>query len=125
QEENTGLNRLPRLSLAAFSARLAKMSEEEIVQQYALTFQDAETIGLAIQSYLRLAERLGCEIIHVASTNLRDGLLNDLAFHDTWTQEFRNQIIRSAINLGRKFDFDEKHAKQVAMLARKLFADLQ
>jgi exopolyphosphatase/guanosine-5'-triphosphate,3'-diphosphate pyrophosphatase len=125
QEENAGLNRLPRLSLAAFSARLAKMSEEEIVQQYALTFQDAETIGLAIQSYLRLAERLGCEVIHVASTNLRDGLLNDLAFHDTWTQEFRNQIIRSAINLGRKFDFDEKHAKQVAMLARKLFADLQ
>ncbi len=84
------------------------MTEEEIVQQYGLTFQDAETIGPAVQSYLRLAERLGCEVIHVASTHLRDGLLSDLAHHDTWTQEFRNQIIRSAINLGRKFGFDEK-----------------
>ncbi len=44
---------------------------------------------------------------------------------DVWTAEFRNQIIRSAINLGRKFSFDEKHARHVAMLSRKLFADLQ
>ncbi len=125
EEEAISMVRLPRASLAAFSSKLAKMTEEEIVQQYGLTFQDAETIGPAVQSYLRLAERLGCEVIHVASTHLRDGLLSDLAHHDTWTQEFRNQIIRSAINLGRKFGFDEKHAKQVAMLARKLFGDLQ
>jgi exopolyphosphatase / guanosine-5'-triphosphate,3'-diphosphate pyrophosphatase len=124
-EDNSGLIRLPRTSLAAFVARLHGMSEEEIVQQYGLTFQDAETIAPAVLSYLRLAERLGCEVLHVAPTNLRDGLLNDLALHDTWTQEFRNQIIRSAINLGRKYGFDEKHAKQVAMLARRLFADLQ
>ncbi len=44
-----------------------------------------------------LAKRLGCDVLHVVPTNLRDGLLNDLAHHDTWTQEFRNQIIRSAL----------------------------
>ncbi len=59
-------------------------------------------------------------------TNLRDGLLSDLAIRDAWTAEFRNQIIRSAINLGRKYSFDETHAcPHVATLCRKLFADLQ
>jgi exopolyphosphatase/guanosine-5'-triphosphate,3'-diphosphate pyrophosphatase len=125
EEEAISLVRVPRASLAAFASKLAKMSEEEIVHQFGLTFQDAETIGPAVLSYLRLAERLGCDVIHVASTHLRDGLLNDLAHHDTWTQEFRNQIIRSAINLGRKFEFDERHSKHVAMLSRKLFGDLQ
>ncbi|MDZ4848746.1 MAG: HD domain-containing protein [Pirellulaceae bacterium] len=120
-----GLAKLARASLGAFSNKLAKMSEDEIVQQYGLTFQDAETIVPAVLSYLMLAKRLGCESLHVAPTNLRDGLLNDLAMHATWTAEFRNQIIRSAVNLGRKFSFDEKHARHVAMLARKLFADMQ
>lgn len=125
EDDMIGLVKLPRSSLAAFWSKLSTMSEEDIVQQFGLTFQDAETIGPAVQSYLLLAKRFGCETLHVASTNLRDGLLNDLAHHDTWTNEFRNQIIRSAINLGRRCSFDEKHAKQVAMLSRRLFSDLQ
>jgi exopolyphosphatase/guanosine-5'-triphosphate,3'-diphosphate pyrophosphatase len=111
--------------LEAFCRTLSGMNEDEIVRRFGLTFQDAETIGPAVLSYLMLAKRLGCATLHVASTNLRDGLLNDLAMHATWTAEFRNQIIRSAISLGRKFAFDEKHARHVAMLSRKLFADLQ
>lgn len=125
EEEIEGLARLPRASLEAFWRKLAEMSDDEIVERFGLTFQEAETIGPAVLSYLMLAKRLGCDTLHVASTNLRDGLLNDLAMHATWTAEFRNQIIRSAISLGRKFSFDEKHARHVAMLARKLFADLQ
>jgi exopolyphosphatase / guanosine-5'-triphosphate,3'-diphosphate pyrophosphatase len=125
QDEVKELLKLPRESLSSFSASLAKMTEEEIVQKHGLTFQDAETIGPAVRCYLMLAKRLGCDVLHVVPTNLRDGLLNDLAHHDTWTQEFRNQIIRSAINLGRRMDFDEKHAKHVAMFARRLFGDLQ
>jgi exopolyphosphatase / guanosine-5'-triphosphate,3'-diphosphate pyrophosphatase len=125
QEEISGLAKLSRESLAAFSKSLNSKSDDEIVKKYGLMFQDAETIGPAVQGYLMLAERLGCDVLHVASTNLRDGLLNDLAMKDVWTAEFRNQIIRSAINLGRKFAFDEKHARHVAMHSRTLFAELQ
>jgi exopolyphosphatase/guanosine-5'-triphosphate,3'-diphosphate pyrophosphatase len=56
---------------------------------------------------------------------LRDGLLHDMAVGGSWTAEFRNQIVRSAISLGRKFDFDETYACNVAELARKLFDQLQ
>jgi exopolyphosphatase/guanosine-5'-triphosphate,3'-diphosphate pyrophosphatase len=48
-----------------------------------------------------------------------------MAVHAVWTEEFSNQIIRSAIDLGTKFDFDEPHARHVAELSKLLFAQLQ
>ena len=48
-----------------------------------------------------------------------------MAIRDVWTANFRSQIIRSAISLGRRFDFNEKHARHVATLCRKLFSELQ
>jgi exopolyphosphatase/guanosine-5'-triphosphate,3'-diphosphate pyrophosphatase len=101
------------------------LSEDDIVERYGISFPDAETITPALRSYVLLARRLGCANIRVAETNLRDGLLNDFAKREAWTAEFRNQIVRSAINLGRKFSFDEKHARHVAGLCRRLFAELQ
>ena len=71
-----------------------------------------------------LAQHFDLKEVFVCETNLRDGLLNDMAVGGSWTGEFRNQIVRSAISLGRKFDFDEMHARNVAELSRKLFSQL-
>ncbi len=123
--ESNSLAALPVDHLAAFTRQLLQWTEEEVVHRFGISFPDAETVGPALLSYVMLAKRLGCDKLHVADTNLRDGLLNDLAIKDAWTAEFRNQIIRSAINLGRKFSFDETHARHVATLCRKLFSELQ
>ena len=48
-----------------------------------------------------------------------------MAVRQSWTQEFRQQIIRSALNLGDKYNFDEAHAVHVAMLVSRLFEQLQ
>ena len=61
----------------------------------------------------------------VTNTNLRDGLLKEMAVRAAWTEEFSNQIIRSAVDFGRKFHFDEKHARHVADLAKMLFEQLR
>jgi exopolyphosphatase/guanosine-5'-triphosphate,3'-diphosphate pyrophosphatase len=61
----------------------------------------------------------------VANVNLRDGLLTDMAVNASWTEEFSNQIIRSAVDLGRKYHFDEPHARHVAELSRRLFHALR
>lgn len=119
---------LGELSVSAlndFARQMLRMSDDEIVQRYGVSFQDAETIGPALLSYVLLARGFRAETLRIADTNLRDGLLQDLALRDLWTADFRNQIIRSAIGLGRKFDFDSKHARHVADLSRKLFAELQ
>jgi exopolyphosphatase/guanosine-5'-triphosphate,3'-diphosphate pyrophosphatase len=124
-EEVDMMTDLPVAALARLANEVLDKSGDEAVQKYSISFPDAETVGPALLCYVRLAERFGCTRIHAAPTNLRDGLLSDFANVEKWTAEFRNQIIRSAINLGRKFGFDEKHAKHVAMLSRKLFAELQ
>ena len=108
-----------------FTREMLQLSEEEIVQRHGLSFQDAETIGPALLCYVLLARGFEQQELAISSTNLRDGLLHDMAIHDIWTANFRSQIIRSAVTLGRRFDFDEKHARHVASLCRKLFADLQ
>ncbi|MEZ6133281.1 MAG: Ppx/GppA phosphatase family protein [Pirellulaceae bacterium] len=108
-----------------FARRMLLMSDDEIVQQYGISFQDAETVAPALLSYVLLARSFDQHEIAVSDTNLRDGLLQDMAIRDVWTTNFRSQIIRSAITLGRRFDFDEKHARHVATLCRKIFSDLQ
>ncbi len=57
--------------------------------------------------------------------NLRDGLLQEMAHRGQWNEAFVNQITRSAVELGRRFDFDEPHSMQVANLCRQLFRALQ
>lgn len=119
-----GLSTVATDNLENFAIKLMKMSIDDIADQYSLSYVDAETVGPGLLSYAKLARKLGCDLIRVASTNLRDGLLRDFAARERWTAEFRNQIIRSAINLGRKFSFDEQFGRHVALLCRKLFNDL-
>ncbi len=125
QWESKSLATLPVEKLSEFTRQILRMSEDDIVQRFGMSFQDAETVGPALLCYLLLARSFEVNEIAIADTNLRDGLLQDLAVRDIWTADLRSQIIRSAIGLGRRFDFDEKHARHVATLSRKLFADLQ
>lgn len=110
--------------LNEFTRKMLQLSDDEIVLKYGLNFQDAETVAPALLSYVLIARGFEQNEIAVSNTNLRDGLLQDLAIRDVWTANFRSQIIRSAITLGRRFDFDEKHARHVATLCRTLFSDL-
>lgn len=78
-----------------------------------------------LMAYTMLAKHFSLEQVYVCDTNLRDGLLHDMSVGGHWTAEFRNQIIRSAMSLGRKFDFDENHARNVAELTTNLFRQLE
>ncbi|GIW99533.1 MAG: exopolyphosphatase [Pirellulaceae bacterium] len=121
----TGLAYLPVSRLNDLTRRMLELSEDEISQQYGISVQDAETVAPALLCYLLLARAFDQQEIAISDTNLRDGLLHDMAIRDVWTANFRAQIIRSAVSLGRRFDFDEKHARHVANLSRILFSELQ
>ncbi|MCA9129792.1 MAG: Ppx/GppA family phosphatase [Planctomycetales bacterium] len=123
--EPDSLEYLPVERLNAFTREMLRMNEDEAVHRYGISFQDAETVAPALLCYVLIARGFEQTKIAVSDTNLRDGMLQDLATRDFWTANFRSQIIRSAIGLGRRFDFDEKHARHVATLSRNLFAELQ
>ncbi|MCC9601064.1 Ppx/GppA family phosphatase [Stieleria sp. JC731] len=111
--------------LAELTDEVLTLDEEEIVKKYDATFIEAQTLGPALLAYSAVARHFSLDRIYVSDTNMRDGLLKDMASGGRWTAEFRNQIIRSALSLGRRFHFDEMHARSVAELSRKLFYQLQ
>jgi exopolyphosphatase/guanosine-5'-triphosphate,3'-diphosphate pyrophosphatase len=95
------------------------------VKTHHLSFPDAETLGPALLAYVILAKTAQLDHLYVTNVNLRDGLLQEMAHRGQWNEAFVNQIIRSAVELGRKYDFDEAHSMQVASLCRQLFRALQ
>nr|WP_236649893.1 Ppx/GppA phosphatase family protein [Rhodopirellula sp. SM50] len=116
---------MPTKSLTELTDTVLKMGDDEIVKRFDASFIEAETLGPALLAYAMLAKQFRLEHVYVSDTNLREGLLKDIAVGGSWTAEFRNQIVRSALSLGRRFHFDEMHARSVAELARKLFDQLR
>lgn len=119
------LIQLPVAALSRFAQKMMSLSEDELVKKYHLSFPDAETLGPALLAYVRLAEALKLEHLYVAHVNMRMGLLQEMATRGAWTEDFIRQIIRSALELGRKFQFAEDHAQHVAELCSRLFAVLK
>jgi len=112
-------------SLKQFTDEVLSLSVDQLVQKYHLSFAHAETLGPALLAYVELANMCQLEYVLVSRVNLRDGLLKEMAAKDAWSEEFRNQIIRSALDLGRRFAFEEGHALHVANLSATLFRALQ
>lgn len=119
------LARIPVVSLEELTNRVLSMSEDRIVRKYHMSFPDADTVGPALLTYVHLAHAFDLVNVLVTNTNLRDGLLKEMALKQAWSDELNNQIIRSALDLGRRYHFDAAHAKHVADLSRKLFQALR
>lgn len=112
-------------ALSDLTDTMLQLADDEIVKRFGATFVEAQTLGPALLSYTMVAKHFGLSYLYTSDTNLRDGLLKDIALGGSWTAEFRNQIVRSALSLGRRFHFDEMHARSVAELSRKLFDQLR
>ncbi len=120
------VTRLRVKALRKFANQLFEASVDHIVQRYHLSLTDAESIGPALLIYVRMAESLGIEEVLITNFTLRDAVLHEMATEQhLWSQEFQRQIQTSAIELGRRFQFDEPHAIHVATLAQRLFRELQ
>lgn len=100
-------------------------SIEEVARKYRLAFTEAESAGPALLTYVHLATALDLDSLQVSSINLRDGLIKEMALRQAWTDDFVHQIVRSALDFGRRLGFDEAHGLHVAALSQVLFRALQ
>lgn len=123
--QNDALTRLPLTQLERLTDSVLSLNEDKLVHKYHVTFPDAGTLGAALLAYVHLAKVFRLQQLIVSNVNLRDGLLQDMAHRGGWNEDFSNQVIRSAIELGRKFEFDEPHARQLAKLCKILFQGLR
>lgn len=123
--ESDSLGVIDVARLDALTDEVLGMSEEAVVRRFHLTLPEAETLAPALLINLQLAKLLALDQVTVSVANLRDGLLREMGDQTIWTADFRNQIIHSALELGRKYEFDEAHARHVAELSSALFAALR
>lgn len=117
--------RLPLSKLEQLTETVLSLNEDKLVHRYHISFQDAATLGPALLAYVQLCRAFELTHLVVANVNLRDGLLTEMATRGALSEDFANQVRRSAVDLGRRFEFDEPHARHVAKLCKILFQNLR
>ncbi len=111
--------------LRKFTENILFQSPDTLAAKFHMSLPDAQTMGPALLTQLTFAQELGVDRFLVANVSLRDGLLKEMAEDSGWSDSIQHQIVRSAIQTGRKFNFNEAHAVHVAGLACSLFDQLQ
>lgn len=103
--------------------KLQSLSYEERVRQLHLRPDRADVIvpaAIVLHKVVRLA---GVDELHIPGVGLKDGLLLDM-IHELYgekTASPREQVLASALQIGRKYMFDEQHGLTVARYAAQLF----
>lgn len=108
---------------------LAALSPRQRMDKLGLREDRADVILPAAMVYERLASIVGAEQILVPHIGVKEGVLldlvDDLARHQAHETRKEQQAYNGALALGRRYQFDEPHAVQVARIATSLFEQLE
>jgi exopolyphosphatase/guanosine-5'-triphosphate,3'-diphosphate pyrophosphatase len=114
---------IERKAFISFVEKIQDYTIEECVRKLHIPYGDAEGFIPGIRVYKLFLERTDAAEVVVPLVSIREGLLIDLALgvDPELQEEFFSQIIASAMNLGRKYHYDEPHNRHVAKLCMVLF----
>jgi exopolyphosphatase/guanosine-5'-triphosphate,3'-diphosphate pyrophosphatase len=103
--------------------RLSNMSIEERISKLKLRPDRADVILPAAIILQLIAAQAHVKQIAIPNVGLKDGILIDIAQELSLVPQpqRREQVIESAMHLGRKYQFDEEHAVLTSQLATQLF----
>ena len=104
-------------------AELQAVSYEDRIVNLKLRPDRADVILPAAVVLEYLLKQFGLSKVMIPHVSLKDGILIELAEEIAGPDHIhlRNQVLQSVRVIGRKFDFDEKHAETVAVFAEQLF----
>ncbi|MCB9800228.1 MAG: HD domain-containing protein [Candidatus Omnitrophica bacterium] len=102
---------------------VGKMTPEEIVNEYDLTYPSAETFYPALLIYSYFFASVKTETIVVPMVSMRDGLIYELSqmFSGYKRTDVAKQVLNSARHLAERYGYDKAHCSCIASLAIKLF----
>ena len=123
KELNENCRIIEREDFIKFTEKMRNLSIEDCVQQFGISYADAEGLIPGLLVLKLFLEQTKAASVAVPLVSIRDGYLVDLAsgVDSTFQDDFFSQIIASAVNLGRKFHFDESHARHVAHHCMTIF----
>ncbi len=102
---------------------LSRMRVEERIRKFKLKPDRADVILPASIVLQMIAHAAKIKEVIIPSVGLKDGVLWDMAYRLQENMHIspREQVWTSALWLGKKYQFDQDHAKEVARLAGRLF----
>jgi exopolyphosphatase/guanosine-5'-triphosphate,3'-diphosphate pyrophosphatase len=112
----------------AIFKKMCGMSNAERRDAFQLRPDRADTIVPATAIFLRLAHVLKIQAILAPGVGLATGILEELIdkFFHVWDAAGEaERVLEVCARLGRRYHFDEAHARQVCRFATQLFDDLQ
>ncbi|MEZ6126343.1 MAG: exopolyphosphatase [Planctomycetaceae bacterium] len=118
------LVRVPLKKLQRFVTEVSEMSVEQLMRRYHLELSQAETLVPALLTTVRTARMLDTDHVLVTGFNLRDALLQGMLRPGHWSDDFHEQIVRSAEEVARRFQVDLEYSRHVAALAQTVFRAL-
>jgi exopolyphosphatase/guanosine-5'-triphosphate,3'-diphosphate pyrophosphatase len=123
KELNENCRIINREDFIKFLEKIRNYSIEDSMKEFGITYAEAEGLVLGLLVLKLFLEQTGAASIAVPLVTIRDGYLVDLVsgVDSSLQDEFFSQIIASAVNLGRKYHFDEAHGKLVANHCMTLF----
>lgn len=106
-----------------FVAGVQEMSLDELVDELGISYYEVESLLPALLLYKYFLDVTSADHMIVPDVSIREGVLVSFALGTSRMVErqFYSQVIESALSLGRKYHFDEPHARHVASLALSFF----
>ncbi len=117
-----------RCSLSALKKLCTQISElpsDQRAGSYHLDHHAAEALLPALQICLCIADTFKLKDFYIPDSLYERGLLYDLPFTASLSEEFEQEVIRSAKNLAKKYETHTRHGKTVANLCQLLFEATQ
>jgi len=123
KELNENCRVINREDFIKFVEEIRNYNIEDSMKEFGITYAEAEGFVLGLLVLKLFLEQTGAANIAVPLVTIRDGYLVDLVsgVDSSLQDEFFSQIIASALNLGRKYHFDEAHCKLVANHCMTIF----
>ncbi len=115
-------------AMRALRDTMSALSPRARRERYGLRGDRADVIVPALWVLSAVAARVGARAIVTPGVGLKDGILAELIDRAFRVWDHRGEeaeVEAEALALGRKYRFDERHARHVAALARSLFDQLQ
>lgn len=125
-ERSQGYASLSAATLERLIEQLQDLNVEDRIKKFKLRPDRADVIVPAAIVLSEVVRQLKLPEVIVPFVGLREGVLLDLVPQITGgkRQVRRTQIINYAIEVGRKFDFNEEHAENVRRFSCRLFDQL-
>jgi exopolyphosphatase / guanosine-5'-triphosphate,3'-diphosphate pyrophosphatase len=117
----------PKGPFLAFCDQIMADDIERLMERDGLSQAEAETLVPALMAYRELLVETGAEEVIAPEASLATGLLLELTRREEGggIEQFRRQVLASAAALGEKYRYDAPHAKQVALMATRLFDEMR